>query len=155
MESAPARILVVAHRTAATPALLEAVWKRATEGPAVFTLLVPNAVHGLHRVVDAEDADKSEAQLVLDLALPLMSESVGGEVDGIIGDANPLDAVADAINMRGFDEVIISTLPRRVSRWLHMDLPSKLRGFGLPVTTVVAKGGDAPPVAPAAPEGVA
>jgi hypothetical protein len=142
--SAPARILVVAHRTAATPPLLEAVWKRATAGPAVFTLLVPNAVHGLHRMIDAEDVDQSEAQLVLDLALPLLSEAVGGDVDGLIGDASPLDAVADAVNLRGYDEIIVSTLPRRVSRWLHMDLPSKLKGLGLPVTTVVAKDSSAP-----------
>lgn len=143
----PARILVVAHRTAATPALLTAVWERASEGPAVFTLLVPNAVRGLHRAVDAEDADTAEAQLVLDLALPLLSEAVGGEVDGMIGDANPIDAVADALNLRGFDELIVSTLPTRVSRWLHMDLPSKLRGMGLPVRMVIAK--DATPAAAA------
>lgn len=139
MESAaPARVLIVAHKTAATPALIEAVADRAQTGPAAFTLLVPNAVHGLHRMVDAEDQDRSEAQLVLDLALPLMSEATGTEVKGIIGDANPIDAVSDAINLQGFDEIIVSTLPQRVSRWLHMDLPRKLNGMGLPVTTVIA-----------------
>ena len=43
--------------------------------------------------------------------------------------------------MHGFDEVIISTLPGRVSRWLHLDLPRKVAGLGLPVTTVNAKEG--------------
>lgn len=143
--TAPARVLIVAHRTAATPALLDAAWERAKAGPATFTLLVPNTVHGLHRVVDAEDVGADEAQLVLDLALPLLSEAVGGEVEGIIGDSNPIDAVSDAVNLRGFDEIMVSTLPRRVSRWLHMDLPHKLNGLGLPVTTVVAK--DAKPAA--------
>lgn len=138
MSTSPARILIVAHRTAATPALLDAAWKRARQGPAVFSLLVPKTVNGLHRVVDAEDVGADEAQLVLDLAIPLLQDAVGGEVDGIIGDANPIDAVSDAVNIRGFDEIIISTLPRRVSRWLHMDLPAKLNGLGLPVTTVVA-----------------
>jgi hypothetical protein len=48
-------------------------------------------------------------------------------------------AVQDAINLHGFDEVIISTLPARVSRWLKLDLPSKVAGLGLPVTTVTPK----------------
>jgi hypothetical protein len=137
--SAPPRVLVVANRTAATPPLIDAVRRRAATGPATFTLLVPRAPHGLHRIVDAEDTDDTEAQMVLDLALPLLSEAVGGDIEGIIGDHNPLDAVADAVNVRGFDELIISTLSPRMSRWLKMDLPSKARGLGLPVTVVTAK----------------
>ena len=54
-------------------------------------------------------------------------------------DPEPLAAIQDAVNLHGFDEIIISTLPTRVSRWLHLDLPSKLNGLGLPVTTVTAK----------------
>jgi hypothetical protein len=53
-----------------------------------------------------------------------------------VGDANPLAAVADALNLRGFDEIIVSTLPWRLSRWLRVDLPSKLRGLGVPVLHV-------------------
>lgn len=141
MESStsPKRVLVVAHRTAATPALLDAVRERAAQGPAVFTLLVPNTAHGLHRVVDPEDQEASEAQSVLDLALPLLEDAAGGHVEGLIGDAEPLNAIQDAVNLHGFDEIIISTLPTRVSRWLKLDLPSKLEGLGLPVTTVTAK----------------
>ena len=48
-----------------------------------------------------------------------------------------MDAIQDAVNVRGFDEVIISTLPARVSKWLRLDLPSKVGGLGLPVTTVI------------------
>ena len=141
MESStsPARVLVVAHRTAATPALIEAVRERAARGPATFTLLVPNQAHGLHRVVDPEDQEVSEAQTVLDLALPLLEEAVGSHVEGLIGDPEPLNAIQDAVNLHGFDEIIISTLPKRVSRWLKLDLPSKASGLGLPVTTVTAK----------------
>ena len=133
------RVLVVAHRTAATPALIEAVRERAARGPATFTLLVPNPAHGLHRVVDPEDQEDSEAQTVLDLALPLLEDAAGSHVEGMIGDAEPLNAIQDAVNLNGFDEIIISTLPKRVSRWLHIDLPSKANGLGLPVTTVTAK----------------
>lgn len=136
--SDPARVLVVAHRTAATPPLLDAVQQRAAEGPASFTLLVPNAAHGLHRLVDPEDTDDSEAHMVLELALPQLEKAAGGHVEGKIGDSNPYDAISDAVNLDGYDEIIISTLPARVSRWLHSDLPSKIKALGLPVTTVTA-----------------
>jgi hypothetical protein len=132
-------VLVVAHRTAATPALLEAVRERAAKGRARFTLLVPKAVHGLTRVSDPEDAPDDEARDVLELAIPLLEEAAGARVEGLVGVSSPLDAVQDAINLHGFDEVIISTLPTRVSRWLHLDLPHKVAGLGLPVTTVIAR----------------
>ena len=134
--STPARVLVVAHKTAATQPLLDAVSDRARRGPSVFTLLVPNPAHGLHKVVDPEDQQASEAQQVLDEALPKLSAAAGAQVEGIVGVADPTAAIQDAINLRGFDEVIVSTLPARVSRWLKLDLASKISGMGLPVTTV-------------------
>jgi hypothetical protein len=137
--STPARVLVVAHRTAATPALLDAVRERVARGPAAFTLLVPNTPHGLHRIVDAEDQGDDAAHAVLELALPLLEEAAGGPVEGMVGDPEPISAIQDAVNLRGFDEIIVSTLPARVSKWLHLDLPSKVAGLGLPVTTVSAR----------------
>jgi hypothetical protein len=139
MESSkPARVLVVAHRTAATAGLGDAVRRRASEGPARFTLLVPRTARGLHRLMDPEDTDEVEARAILDRALPLLSNAAGAPVDGLVGDPTPLTAIEDALNSQPFDEIIISTLPARVSRWLHLDLPSKLSGFSLPVTTVTA-----------------
>jgi hypothetical protein len=134
------RVLVVANRTAATPALIEAVRERAARGPASFTLLVPHTAKGLHRLVDPEDQGQSEAAATVDLAVPLLAEAAGSPVESMIGDAEPLAAVQDAVNLHGFDEIIISTLPKRVSRWLKLDLPSKVSGLGLPVTTVTAAG---------------
>ena len=142
--SAPSRVLVVAHKTAATRPLIDAVRERAGRGPASFTLLVPSQTHGLHRVVDPEDQGPGEAQAVLDHALPLLREASGGEVEGMIGDPEPLAAIQDAINLHGFDEVIISTLPVRLSRWLRLDLPSKAAGLGLPVTTITPDDEDQP-----------
>ena len=124
--SGPARVLVVAHKTAATPALLDAVRERAARGNTEFTLLVPNAAHGLHVVVDAEDQDSNEAEQVLELAIPLLEEAAGGPVEGMVGDPSPMNAIQDAINIHGFDEVIISTLPTTVSKWVKLDLPSKV-----------------------------
>ena len=140
MESSesPIRILVVAHKTAATQALLDAVRERAGRGPCTFTLLVPKAAHGLHKIVDPEDQDAGEANAVIDRAVPLLSEAAGAPIEGIVGAPDPGVAVQDAINLYGFDEVIISTLPTRLSRWLKLDLPSKLSGTGLPVTTVTS-----------------
>lgn len=137
--SQTARVLVVAHRTAATPALLDAVRTRAADGAVAFTLLVPKPVHGIARLADPEDVSDHEAQTTLDLALPLLEDAAGGPVEGMIGSSDPLAAIEDAVNAGRFDEVIVSTLPARVSRWLHLDLPRKVAGLGLPVTTVTAK----------------
>jgi hypothetical protein len=128
MESSevPARVLVVAHKTAATQPLLDAVRERAQRGPAKFTLLVPNPAHGLHKVVDPEDQGAGEARTVLDTAVPKLSDAAGAQVEGMVGDADPSAAVHDAVNLHGFDEIIISTLSPRVSRWLRLDLPSKV-----------------------------
>ena len=136
MSTDPARVLIVAHRTAAAPPLLDAVRKRATQSPAQFTLLVPKTVHGLARVLDPEDVSNAEAEAVLELALPLLEDAAGSEVGGMIGAADPMAAVEDAVNIHGFDEIILSTLPTRVSRWMHIDLPRKIAGLGLPLTTI-------------------
>lgn len=134
-----ARVLVVANKTAATPALIDAVRERAARGGCEFTLLVPNATHGLHKLVDPEDQSESEAETTIELAIPLLEEEAGGPVDAMIGVPEPLAAIQDAINLHGFDELIISTLPTLVSKWLKLDLPSKAAGLGLPVTTVTAR----------------
>src|ERR1700724_344654 len=104
MESsnAPVRVLVVAHKTAATQPLLDAVRERAQRGPGTFTLLVPNATHGLHKIVDPEDQGAGEAQAVIDHSLPLLSEAAGAPVEGILGDPDPGAAIQDAINLNGF-----------------------------------------------------
>jgi hypothetical protein len=136
--SEPAHVLVVAHQTAATPGLLDAVRKRAADGHASFHLVVPRQPHGLHKLLDPEDASHDEAQAVLDNALPKLSEAAGHEVTGSIGDPEPLMAIHDAINLGHYDEIILSTLPLGISRWLKLDLISKTRALGLPVTHVQA-----------------
>jgi hypothetical protein len=141
----PAHVLVVAHRTAATPPLLHAVRARAAEGPATFTLLVPKSVHGLARVMDPEDVSDEEARMVVELAVPLLEQAAGAPVEAVVGVAEPLVAIEDVINSTRVDEIIVSTLPAHLSRWLHLDLPRKIAGLGLPVTTVVARGREGAP----------
>ena len=132
----PSRILVIANRTAAGPPLLQAVEERSHESEAIFHLVVPAEPEGLHRVVDPEVAGREAAGARLRHALPLLSEAAAQEVTGQVGDADPLAAACDALYQGGFDEIIISTLPWRVSRWLRVDLPSKLRALGVPVRHV-------------------
>jgi len=137
--SAPERVLLVANRTAAADGLRDAVRARAQRGSATFHLVVPANPHGLHKVVDPQDGDKGEAEHVLAEALPLLSEAAGTPVTGHVGDHEPLMAIQDAMNLAPYDELIISTLPRRLSRWLRLDLVSKASDLGLPVTHVEAR----------------
>ncbi len=127
--SSPARILVVAHRTAATPKLLEHVRMRAQDGPCVFVLLVPRPYW---------DPETEEAAKVIELAVPLLEEAARGRVKAVVGNPDPFDAVRETLVQSSFDEVIVSTLPRRVSHWLRLDLPARIERLGVPVTVVEA-----------------
>src|SRR5918996_1365471 len=75
-------------------------------------------------------------------ATPLLMDAVrdraaaGGSVGGIVGEEDPLAAVRAALRDPGFDEVIVSTLPKRVSEWLRRALPHRIEKLGVPVTTV-------------------
>jgi hypothetical protein len=140
--SESAHVLVVAHQTAATPALLDAIRERARSGPATFHLVVPRQAHGMHKVVDPQDTGHDEGGQVLAEALPKLTAAAGSTVTGSVGDAEPLSAIQDAVNLGDFDEIIISTLPPRVSRWLKLDLVSKTRALGLPVAHVEAMSKD-------------
>ncbi|MDO8209914.1 hypothetical protein [Conexibacter sp. CPCC 206217] len=140
----PARILLVANRTAATPRLLEAVRERVAHGPATFHLVVPRHPPGLHKVVDPQDGDGGEAERTLAAAIGPLSEAAGSPVTGNVGSTEPLMAIEDAVNLAPYDEIVISTLPKHISRWLHLDLVSKARGIGPKVTHIEAVDEESP-----------
>jgi hypothetical protein len=128
-------VLIVAHRTAATPLLLNAVRARANRSPCSFILLVPRPYW---------DPDTDEAGMTLELAIPLLEQAAGDHVEGIIGNSDPFVAVREAVTGMGIDEILISTLPARVSHWLRRDLPHRVEQFGLPVTVVTAEQSERP-----------
>ena len=130
MNEPEAHVLVVAHRTAASPRLLDAVRRRTEQGPCRITLLVPRPYW---------DPDTEEAELVVELAVPVLEQAAGRHVDALIGDADPVAAVRHVLATAEVDEIIVSTLPQRVSHWLRRDVPSLIERLGLPVTVVTAE----------------
>jgi hypothetical protein len=131
-----ANVLVVANRTAECEELQQALMDRAAKGDAKFTLLVPATAHGLAWAADmhsgGEEAEGHEHKAVEKL------RAAGLDIDGMVGDPDPSAAVQDACNLGNFDEVIVSTLPTHLSKWLKLDLPRKVaHSTGLPVTHVV------------------
>lgn len=120
------RVLVVANRTASAQRLLDEIARRAEREPTRFTLLIPDV------------SDRKAADWTIEVAIPLLRQAARGPVDHLVGGPDPFLALPEAVREHGFDEIIISTLPKRVSRWLRLDLVSKTRGLGLPVTHVEA-----------------
>ena len=138
MAEQKASVLVVANRTAGSDELLEALKERAQSGGAQFHLVVPATARGVSWVADMH-AGSDAAEHDLEGALQKL-RGAGLEVDGEIGDPDPVAAVQDAANSATYDEVIVSTLHKHMSKWLKLDLPSKAaHATGLPVTHVEAR----------------
>ena len=149
------RYLVVANQTLDSDELVSLVRERTAAGPAEFWLVVPatpvkdlasNAVPvpmpvmgGVSTLPGPPSEARRLAQMKLDAAIKKLG-AAGATVSGAVSDADPMRAVGEAVGSREFDEIIVFTLPPRLSRWLHHDLPARLQhDFHLPVTHVVVK----------------
>jgi hypothetical protein len=119
-------LLVVANVTAGSDELIDCLRERADKGACRFTLVMP--------------ASGSDARGRLDAALERMRDAGLENVDGRVGDPDPVVAVMDTWDPMKFDEIIVSTLPTGSSRWLGVDLPHRLEKLtSVPVRHVVSR----------------
>jgi nucleotide-binding universal stress UspA family protein len=153
------RVLVVANQTIGGAELRKELQQRVAAGQCSFYVVVPNTAARHYHVVpaaggfipmpamatsyDAPATDEEateEARARLADVLAELAE-LGAQAEGHLGSGNPVEAVAEALHGRQFDEVVVATLPKRVSRWLGSDVPNQIeRRSGLPVTTIVSRG---------------
>lgn len=131
------RYLVVANQTLGGEHLLAEMRRRSDADPgASFHLLVPATPPDLF-TFRTEGGALAVAEQRLQRAMRLL-DTLGVELTGEVGDQEPLGAISDALREADYDAIILSTLPVGVSRWLGMDLPSRVeRSVSVPVTHVV------------------
>lgn len=122
--------LVVANVTATSDELMDGLRKRAEQEPASFTMIIPATPFGGGR--DAAERKLTEALEQL--------KASGLEAEGSVGNADPILAVTDAWDPKRYDEIIVSTLPLRFSKWLHAGLPERIGKLtDAPVTHIVSQ----------------
>jgi hypothetical protein len=152
------RYLVVANQTLQATELRDELRQRVSAGPCSFFVIVPDtkaaqydpvAVGGVlpqpgmwwWATYYARPATDEEASAQARERLGLMLDgltALGMPAEGDLGSRDPLVAIAKACAGRQFDEIIVTTLPQHVSRWLKADLPHQVqRRFRLPVTTII------------------
>ena len=125
METAtPHRTLIVANLTASTPFLLQEVKRLASERPTSFSLLIPNS------------QQSSGADWSIATATKLLGRAAGANVDGHVGGQDAFESIKAEIAGGHYDDILISTLPKRRSEWLRKDLPTRVETLGLPVNVI-------------------
>jgi len=131
------RILVVANETVGGEALLETI-RRRSEGVQERVLVVAPALNSpLRHLASDEDGARAAAQERLEASLARL-RAAGVAAEGEVGDADPLQAIEDALRTFGADELIVSTHPEGRSHWLEKNVVSEARvRFAVPVTHVV------------------
>ena len=134
MERESRRILIVAHKTIATPALVEAIRQRTEEGACTFALLIPDS------------CDHAETAWTLRYARRMLSKAVRAPIEGIVAEGEDAFAgVAQAVRDGEYDEIMLSLLPDPDSRWILEDLRGRAQSLGVPITVVQAEQARASP----------
>jgi GABA permease len=145
-------VMIVANQTIGGPQLTEVVTERVAEGNCRVHLVVPVPHTPPAAIAAGLAAYESAAAAIISLPEPrLLAQerltnglawlaSIGAEATGEVVDGDPCTAIADAARRIDASEIIVSTLPSRISRWLKQDLPSKLaKALPVHITTVTAR----------------
>lgn len=134
-------ILVVANETVVGPALIDAVKRRAGEGPIFVHVICPQN-QPKHGFVIYDDTVRGAADNRLQTTLAQLREA-GIEATGELMDPDPYTAVMDALGERDYDEIVISTHPETRSGWLRQGLVQRVeQAARRPVEHVVVEVGD-------------
>ncbi len=139
MTTRPRRILVVANETIGGTGLIAAIEREANGGPAELLVVSPALNSRLrHWTSDEDDARRgAESRLATCVA---RLENDGFAAAGTLGDADPIQAIRDALCSFSADCILISTYPRARSRWLTRNVPERARAaFELPIVHVAAE----------------
>jgi len=134
----PTQVLVVANQTSTAAGLRDEILRRARSAPHVFHLVVPATPPHEHMTFTEGDAHEIARRRMETAMEQLKAEGI--EITGSVGDASPVLAIGDALIVRPYDEIILSTLPAGMSRWLKKDLPQRVqRRYEIPLTVVIAQ----------------
>lgn len=134
--AAPKRVLVLADETRTGHELFEAMRQR-TDAEATDVLIVAPALTSRLRYW-LSDEDPGIAAAGRRLAVSIVRCAAAGvTARGALGDADPLQALDDAIRTFGPGEVIVATHPEGLSNWLEHGLVAQARErFDVPITHV-------------------
>jgi hypothetical protein len=138
-EEGERRILVVANETVGGSRLFDEIRTRSEGYREQVLVLSPALNSALRHWVSDEDGAREAARGRLDSSLGKLA-AAGIEARGEIGDADPLQAIEDALRTFGADEIIISTHPPERSNWLERGVVAKARErFPVPITHVIGE----------------
>jgi nucleotide-binding universal stress UspA family protein len=143
--------LIVANQTIGGEQLTAKLDELADREPCTFRFLVPvTDTEGLHQwdyppidrsIPDAHRIAEALAQGRLDHELARLGRA-GIEASGEVVEALPIRRAEELLHEEQFDGVVVSTLPRRLSRWLVLDLPHRIARLSeVPVTHVEGSAG--------------
>ena len=132
------RILIVEERADVIPELLDLIRAKAADGPTQFRVVVPNpAASEIHLLHPERHEKAAQAERTLRAAIPQLEDAAGGVVIGTVSVRHdPMDAIEDVLLNEPIDEIVLSVTTHTIARWLHQDLQSRLKHYGIPVTTI-------------------